>query len=287
MMKWNYNIKFLGKDDDLKSLPADNIHQRLFDLRNGTGKSQKEVADDLQIPASVLSRIERGETKAVSHDLIIKFAKYYNVSTDYLLCTSDIRIRRNVELEELGLTNKALLQLLQGKVAGNILSKIIEHPYFPVLLDTAIAYFVEAHNAGFAARNAIIDIGTADIKDFIKEHPEYKIEGQHDIRRLNAEKVTGTEADLEKIKSIFLSMLKDIKKEYDIPQQDISAEELKKQMSNMKKQAMFQKKKKQSFNENDMAKIVMGMFQNIGMDLDEYEQELFQKMMVHMFQRKR
>ena len=50
---------------------------------------------------------------------------------------------------------------------------------------------------------------------------------------------------------------------------------------------MFQKKKKQSFNENDMAKIVMGMFQNIGMDLDEYEQELFQKMMVHMFQRKR
>ena len=26
---------------------------------------------------------------------------------------------------------------------------------------------------------------------------------------------------------------------------------------------------------------------NMGMDLDEYEQELFQKMMVHMFQRKR
>ena len=84
----------------MKSLPADNIHQRLCDLRNGTGKSQKEVADDLQIPASVLSRIERGETKAVSHDLVIKFAEYYNVSTDYLLCISNIRIRKNVELEE-------------------------------------------------------------------------------------------------------------------------------------------------------------------------------------------
>lgn len=271
----------------MKSLPADNIHQRLCDLRNGIGKSQKEVANDVQIPASVLSRIERGETKAVSHDLIIKFAKYYNVSTDYLLCTSDIRIRRNVELEELGLTNKALLQLLQGKVAGNILSKMIEHPYFPVLLDTTNAYFAEAHNAGFAARNAIIDIGTADIKDFIKEHPKHKVEGQHDIRRLNAEKITGTEADLEKIKSIFLSMLKDIKKEYNALKRDISAEELKKQMTTMKKQAMFHKKKKQSFNENDMAKIVMGMFQNTSMDLDEYEQELFQKMMVHMLQRKR
>ena len=33
-----------GKDESMKSLPADNIHQRLSDLRNGTGKSQKEVA---------------------------------------------------------------------------------------------------------------------------------------------------------------------------------------------------------------------------------------------------
>ena len=287
MMKWNCNNMLYGKDGVMKSLPADNIHQRLCDLRNGTGKSQKEVADELNIQASVLSRIERGETKSVSHDLVIKFAEYYNVSTDYLLCISDVRIRRNVELEELGLTNKALLQLLQGKVNGNILSKMLEHPYFPVLLDTANAYFAESHNLGFAARNAIIDIGTADIKDFIKEHPEQKIEGQHDIRRLNAEKVTGTEADLEKIKSIFLSMLKDIKKDYDVPKQDIGADELKKQMTSMKKRALLQKKKKPSFNETDMANIVIGMFQNTRMDLDEYEQELFQKLMVHMLQRKR
>lgn len=106
----------------MKSLPADNIHQRLCDLRNGAGKTQKEVADELNIQASVLSRIERGETKAVSHDLVIKFADYYNVSTDYLLCISDVRIRRNVELEELGLTNTALLQLLQGKIDGSLLS---------------------------------------------------------------------------------------------------------------------------------------------------------------------
>ena len=271
----------------MKSLPADNIHQRLCDLRNGTGKTQKEVSDELNIQASVLSRIERGETKAVSHDLVIKFAEYYNVSTDYLLCISDVRIRKNVELEGLGLTNKALLHLLQGKMDGNILSKMLEHPYFPVLLDTANAYFAESHNSGFAARNAIIDIGTADIKDFIREHPEQKIEGQHDVRRLSAEKVTGAEADLEKIKSIFLSMLKDIKKEYDVPQQDISTDELKKKMASMKNQALLQKKKKPSFNETDMAGIVMGIFRNTGMDLDEYEQELFQKLMVHMLQRKR
>lgn len=276
-----------GKDESMKSLPADNIHQRLSDLRNGTGKSQQEVADELNIQASVLSRIERGETKAVSHDLVIKFAEYYNVSTDYLLCISDIRIRRNVELEELGLTNKALLQLLQGNVNGDILSRLLEHRYFPQLLDTINSYFTEEHNAGFANRNAVIDMGTASLRELIKENPDCKIETQHGIREINAQKITGTEADIEKIKSIFLVILKDIKKEFDIPFSDVSSEELQKQLANMRKQALFQKKKNPKFNETNMAKLVMNMFQNMGMDLDEYEQELFQKMMVHMFQRKR
>ena len=276
-----------GKDESMKSLPADNIHQRLSDLRNGTGKSQKEVADELNVQASVLSRIERGETKAVSHDLVIKFAEYYNVSTDYLLCISDIRIRRNVELEELGLTNKALLQLLQGNVNGDILSRLLEHRYFPQLLDTINSYFTEEHNAGFANRNAVIDMGTASLRELIKENPDCKIETQHGIREINAQKITGTEADIEKIKSIFLVILKDIKKEFDIPFSDVSSEELQKQLANMRKQALFQKKKNPKFNETNMAKLVMNMFQNMGMDLDEYEQELFQKMMVHMLQRKR
>lgn len=286
-MKWNYNNKILGKDDVMKSLPADNIHQRLCDLRNGTGKSQKDVADELNIQASVLSRIERGETKSVSHDLVIKFAEYYNVSTDYLLCISDIRIRRNVELEELGLTNKSLLQLLQRNVNGDILSRLLEHRHFPQLLDTVNSYFTEEHNAGFANRNAIIDMGTASLKELIKENPNCKTEAQHGIREINAQKITGTEADIEKIKSIFLVILKDIKKEYGVPLPDISTEELQKQMADMRKQALFQKKKNPKFNETDMARLVMNMFQNMGMDLDEYEQELFQKMLVHMFQRKR
>ena len=82
----------------MRALPADNICQRIIALRNGTGKSQKGVADALGITASVLSRLERGETKFISHDLIIALAEYYNVTTDYLLCVSDVRIRKNVEL---------------------------------------------------------------------------------------------------------------------------------------------------------------------------------------------
>ena len=270
----------------MRGLPAENIHERLGDLRNGTGKSQKEVADDLGIQASVLSRIERGETKTVSHDLVIKLAEYYDVPTDYLLCRSDIRIKKNVELEELGLTNKALVLLLQGKLNGKILSRLMEHSYFPGLLDAVNAYFTDEHKVGFASRNAMIEIGTASIKDFLKKHPEYQTEGMHDVRELNAEKVTGTEADIEKIKNVFLTILRDIKKEYDEPQSDISTEELKQQVNGMKEQALQQKMKKPKFNEMDMANLTLNMFQGNGMDLDEYEQGLFRELMVHMLQRK-
>lgn len=266
----------------MRALPADNICQRIIDLRNGTGKSQKEVADALGITASVLSRLERGETKFISHDLIIALAEYYNVTTDYLLCVSDVRIRKNVELEELGLSNKALMLLLQGRIDTKILNQMIEHPYFPLLLDTANAYFTDAHEAGFATRNDIIDLGTANIKDFIEAHSEHKVEGNHDIRKLNAEKITGTDADYEKIKSIFLSMLKDIKKSMEKPEKDITSEELRTQIKQIHKEATVTKKKNK-LDENKMAEITASML-SPG-QFDETEIKMFKDLMVHVMKR--
>jgi len=265
------------------SLPADNIHQRLCDLRNGTGKSQKEVADELNIQASVLSRIERGKTKSVSHDLVIKFAEYYNVSTDYLLCISDVRIRRNVELEELGLTNNALLLLIRGALNGKILSQMIEHPYFPAILDTANAYFTGAHNSGYDNRNAIIDIGTMNLKELMKINPERRSDTQHGVREINAQKITGTEADIEKLKSVFMAMLKDIKKEYDVPKEDITTLELKQQLKAMNEQALMRQQVLGSLNEEGMLQILMGIFGM--MDLDEYELQKMQELTIHILKR--
>lgn len=48
----------------------------------------------------------------------------------------------------------------------------------------------------------------------MKEHPENRMEISHDIRQLNAEKIGGDEADLNKLRNIFMSILKDIKADY-------------------------------------------------------------------------
>ena len=163
-----------------------------------------------------------------------------------------------------------------------MLNQMIEHPYFPLLLDTANAYFTDAHEAGFATRNDIIDLGTSNIKDFIEAHPEQKIEVNHDIRKLNATKITGTDADYEKIKSIFLSMLKDIKKKMDAPEKDITSEELRAQIKQIHKEATVAKRKNR-LAENKMAEITASMLSQA--QFDEEERKIFQDLLVHVMKR--
>lgn len=58
--------------------------QRIKDLRNDADKTQQAVADFLQISRYCYWRYERGE-REVPAWVIVELARYYNVSTDYIL----------------------------------------------------------------------------------------------------------------------------------------------------------------------------------------------------------
>ncbi len=58
--------------------------QRLKDLRNDKDLMQKEIADILNIDQRVYSNYETGKREIPCH-LVIKLAKFYNVSSDYIL----------------------------------------------------------------------------------------------------------------------------------------------------------------------------------------------------------
>jgi len=66
---------------------------------------------------------------------------------------------------------------------------------------------------GIMGRNEMIDFATSTIADFAKENPEDKAEIRENIRYLKSEKLGEYEADLEKIKSTFMAIIRDIKKE--------------------------------------------------------------------------
>ncbi len=61
---------------------------RLKFLRQQKGISQLKLAMDLMMNQNSISRYENGEREA-DYATLIKFADYFNVSIDYLLCRTD------------------------------------------------------------------------------------------------------------------------------------------------------------------------------------------------------
>ena len=49
----------------------------------------------------------------------------------------------------------------------------------------------------------------------MKEHPEHRAEARRNLQFLNAQKLGDREAEIEKIKSVFLTILRGIKKDID------------------------------------------------------------------------
>ena len=67
----------------------DNYYRRLRDLREDHDLSQQQVADYLQMKQPQYCRYERG-LRDIPTDVLIRLAKMYNTSTDYILGLTNI-----------------------------------------------------------------------------------------------------------------------------------------------------------------------------------------------------
>lgn len=68
----------------------DNYYPRLRDLREDHDLTQQEVAEYLQMKQPQYSRYERG-LRDVPTDVLIRLAKLYRTTTDYILGISNHR----------------------------------------------------------------------------------------------------------------------------------------------------------------------------------------------------
>lgn len=64
------------------------VFKRLYDLRTDNDLTQKQVAEYLACNRQVYARYENGY-REIPVSMIIKLAKLYNVSTDYILGLTD------------------------------------------------------------------------------------------------------------------------------------------------------------------------------------------------------
>ena len=189
--------------------------QRISDLCNGNHITQKELAKRIGISAPQLSRIVSGETKTVNSDILIAVANEFKVSADYILGLSNISVRKSYDISELGLSENAVRGIVTGAVDVDILNRLLEHKSFPYLISLIRIYFQDTVKLGIAVRNQIIDFATTPLFEIMKNRPEHRTEARHDMQLLNAQKLGIHEAEIEKIKSVFLAVLRDIKKDID------------------------------------------------------------------------
>ena len=117
----------------------------------------------------------------------------------------------------------------------------------------------------------------------MKEHPENRMEISHDIRQLNAEKIGGDEADLNKLRNIFMSILKDIKADYDNVPQDIGSTEFQEMLSAIKTQS-DDIQAKPPVTETDIANITTSLLSGVDA-LDETETMMFYELSKHLLER--
>lgn len=115
------------------------IQEKLKDLRVEKGLSLEELAAETGLSKSALCSYETNDHKDISHTAIIALAKFYGVSTDYLLGFSENRNECSSDISELKLDDDTIGILKSGTINNRLLCEIIKHPdFWKFMSDTEI-----------------------------------------------------------------------------------------------------------------------------------------------------
>ena len=91
--------------------------KRLKRVRELKGISQRQAAEDLNISPQNLSYYENG--RDAGYDLLIRMARYYNVTVEYLIGASPVMQRENIDInKDIGLNDKTINLLRQRNKWG-------------------------------------------------------------------------------------------------------------------------------------------------------------------------
>lgn len=115
------------------------IQEKLKDLRVGKGLSLEELARETGLSNSALGSNESNDYKDISHTAIISLAKYYVVSTDYLLGLTENIEEASSPISELKLDNDTVKVLKSGTINNRLLCEIVKYPdFWKFMSDTEI-----------------------------------------------------------------------------------------------------------------------------------------------------
>ena len=188
------------------------VRHRIQELIKERKITQAELAAEIGMAESSLSRFLSEKTDKIGDEYIIKIADFLGVSTDFILGQTAFPERRNYDIEELGLSYKAAMALYTREVDTDVVNRILESPQFPEITRMIARYFKDSNAEGPAGLNAMWYtmrqmIGTLDTSHLT--NPQEGTEAAAQI--LGMMKTAPHEKDVEAIQSALMTMLQDIK----------------------------------------------------------------------------
>ncbi|MDY6307558.1 MAG: helix-turn-helix transcriptional regulator [Oribacterium sp.] len=191
-------------------LPGD-TRQRIQDLIKSNNITQADLAGVIGLSESAFSRYLQGKTEMLGDGYIIKIAKHFNVSTDFLLGETDIPDRKNYDIEELGLSAETAKLLYTGRLDSRLLNLLLENPHFPQLLALLSRYQNEIVKSGIAAMNqqlTFINSLLLEQAECVPDSADAATQLASDLRDIRMPVIN---ADTSAIQSLFMLIVKDIK----------------------------------------------------------------------------
>lgn len=188
------------------------VRHRIQELIKERKITQAELAAEIGMAESSLSRFLSEKADKIGDEYIIKIADFLGVSTDFILGQTAFPERRNYDIEELGLSYKAAMALYTREVDTDVVNRILESPQFPEITRMIARYFKDSNAEGPAGLNAMWDtmqqmIGTLDTSHLA--NPQEGAEAAAQI--LGMMKTAPHEKDIESIQFALMTMLRDIK----------------------------------------------------------------------------
>ena len=186
-------------------LPGD-LRTRIVDLMKYHKISQADLAVKIGVTESTLNRFLTGKVEKLGHEQVLRLARTFQVSTDFLLGLTEIPDRKNYEISELGLSVEAAKNLYLGKVQSDVVNRLLESPRFAEVTYLIGQYLDVTLAEGYALQNQMMTTLRSMLMGAVRT--DAAVQAAREVNRL---KVPPYQADLTTIQNQFMAAVREVK----------------------------------------------------------------------------
>ena len=192
--------------------------EKIKDLRVERHLTTKQLAQKTGISEAVINGLENDNGRDVGYSRIVDLATFFNVPTDFLLGFTESRITKNIELKQLGLTDKAIEVLLDKRQDNELVSRLIEHDEFSNLINAIDIYIKQLAAKSINTINNLTAVVQRGVENYVASTGQS--EGYDEaIKYINEAKVDEDEFLRYRITERFNQILRDLHSEFNADEQ--------------------------------------------------------------------